>query len=156
MGCNTLTEYRLCQEIVQMNRVAFLLALCPPGLYCQVDAGYKPVVPKVWDDAVIKDLELPLSHPEYSPKHVSEDFYYQMPVRPIYKSYPVYHPDREPKGYIDWLRTQEPEIAWDASKLKTRNDWTRAGELVFDAPTGFGSLLFTANRLKGIEHLYVR
>src|SRR5262249_33661049 len=120
------------------------------------DAGYKPVVPKVWDDAVIKDLELPLSHPEYSPKHVSEDFYYQMPVRPIYKSYPVYHPDREPKGYIDWLRTQEPEIAWDASKLKTRHDWTRAGELVFDAPTGFGSLLFTANRLKGIEHLYVR
>jgi hypothetical protein len=101
-------------------------------------------------------LELPLSHPEYSPKHVSADFYYQMPVRPIYKSYPVYHPDREPKGYIDWLRTQEPEVAWDAAKLKTRNDWIRAGELVFDAPTGFGSLLFTANRLKGIEHLYVR
>ncbi len=105
-----------------MIRVIFLIALLALGLFCQVNEDYRTVVPKVWDDAVMQHLELPLSRPEYSPKHVSETFYYQIPVRPIYKSYPVYHPDREPKGYVDWLRTQDPELLWDAAKLKTRED----------------------------------
>lgn len=139
-----------------MIRVMFLIAVLAPGLFCQVDERYRPVVPKVWDDAVMPHLELPLSRPEYSPKHVSETFYYQIPVRPIYKSYPVYHPDREPKGYVDWLRTQDPEILWDAAKLKTREDWIRAGEVVFDAPISYGSLMLTADSLTGAESLYVR
>lgn len=60
-------------------------------------------------------------------------------MRPIYKSYPVYHPDREPHGYVDSLAKREPESAFDASKLKTEADWIRAGELVFDAPIEFVS-----------------
>src|SRR5262245_15448670 len=43
--------------------------------------------PKVWDDREMADLELPLADPAASPKQVSADYYYRIPVRPIYKSY---------------------------------------------------------------------
>jgi hypothetical protein len=63
-----------------------------------------------------------------------------MPVRPIYQSYPVYHPDHEPPGYVDWLAQREPRMVWDASKLHTREDWIRAGELVFETPIMYGGM----------------
>src|SRR6185369_7120816 len=84
-------------------------------------AGGNPNVwPKVWDDEEMADLELPLADAANSPKHVSADYYYRIPVRPIYKSYPVYAPGKEPQGYQAWLKQQQPEvITFDASKLKT-------------------------------------
>lgn len=139
-----------------MARILVLIAVWAQGVFGQPTEAYKPAIPRVWTDAAMRDLEIPLARPEYSPKHVSESFYYQIPVRPIHKSYPVYHPDREPKGYIDWLRAQEPEMAWDTAKLKTREDWIRAGEVVFDSPLGFGGVMFTADRLTDTENLYVR
>jgi hypothetical protein len=102
--------------------------------------SFHPEIPKTWDDAEIGAVEIPLSHPEYSPKHISGQFYYRMPVRPIYQSYPVYRPDREPLGYLDWLARREPRLVWDASKLRTREDWIRAGELVFEAPIAYGPI----------------
>ena len=134
-----------------------LLFYCPASrLRAQTAGGYQPTIPKVWDDAVMKDLEVPLARVEYSPRHVPATFYYEIPVRPIFKSYPVFHPDREPKGYIEWLRSREPEIDWDAAKLKTKEDWIRAGETVFDAPLGYGSIMLTKERLANVEDLYVR
>ena len=62
------------------------------------------------------------------------------PVRPIYRSYPVYHPDHEPAGYMEWMRAREPAPVWDASKLRTREDWIQAGELVFEAPIAYGGI----------------
>ena len=47
----------------------------------------------------------------------------------------MYVPEREPAGYMDWLKQQEPEIAFDPATLRTEEDWSRAGVLVFDAPT---------------------
>ena len=137
---------------------SFPLWRLPPflALQGQTAGAYLPAIPKVWDDAVLKDLEVPLARAEYSPKHAPASFYYQIPVRPIYKSYPVYHPDREPKGYIEWLRSLEPEMAWDAAKLKTKEDWTHAGETVFDAPLAYGSIMITKERLANVEDLYVR
>jgi hypothetical protein len=73
----------------------------------------------------------------YSPVHVSAEYYYRMPVRPIYKSYPIYEPGKEPPGYLDWLMQQEPAIVFDPESLKTEADWIRAGELVFDAPINY-------------------
>jgi hypothetical protein len=55
-----------------------------------------PAIPKTWDDAEMPALEVPLANPIGSPKHVSADYYYRIPVRPIYKSYPVYAPGHEP------------------------------------------------------------
>ncbi len=103
---------------------------------------FRPVIPRAWDDKSLATLEVPLAVPAASPKFVSSDWYYRIPVRPIYKSYPIYRPDKEPPGYMEWLKQQEPEIAFDSSKLKTKEDWIRAGEVVYDAPIGFNTPLF--------------
>src|SRR6476661_8718431 len=100
--------------------------------------AFHPDIPKTWTDAAVAALEVPLSKPKYLPVHVSESNYYKIPTRAIYKTYPVYHPEREPKGYMEWLKNQEPEIAFDPTKLTTREDWIKAGELVLTAPVSFG------------------
>ena len=118
------------------------LVLLPPVWALQ------PNIPKTWTDAAIAALELPLANPRYSPIHVSEKAYYQIPTRTIYRSYPVYHPLREPAGYQEWLQQQEPDVAFEASKLKNRQDWVKAGELVFNAPVSYGSVFFSAADLR--------
>src|SRR5580700_1110555 len=90
--------------------------------------GWRPEIPKAWDDAALATLEVPLVAPAPAPKHLSAEFYYKMPRRIILRSYPVYHPDREPSGYLKWLEAQTPEVAFDASQLHSREDWERAGE----------------------------
>jgi hypothetical protein len=100
-------------------------------------AKLQPAIPKTWNDAEIAELEVPLANPVGSPKHVSAEYYYQIPEQKIYKSYPIYAPGKEPPDYLDWLKKQEPEIVFDATKLKTEADWIKAGEIVFHAPVGF-------------------
>ncbi len=98
-------------------------------------------IPKTWDDQAMATLEVPLANPIGSPKHVSSDYYYKIPVRPIFKSYPIYAPGHEPPGYMDWLNQQEPVIVWDDGghrpPLQTEADWIKAGEIVFDASIGY-------------------
>lgn len=113
---------------------------------------WTPSIPKVWVDAEMAELEVPLANPIGSPKHISAEYYYQIPVREIYKTYPVYSPGKEPPGYVDWLKDQEPEIVFDASKLKTKVDWIKAGELVFDTPIATGGLGIRKNP----NELYLR
>jgi hypothetical protein len=96
-------------------------------------------VPEVWDEKALATLEVPLARPAISPVHVSADYYRRIPVRSIYKSYPVYHPDKEPQGYLETLRRMEPEVVFDPSRLRTEADWVHAGEVIFDAPIGFAS-----------------
>jgi hypothetical protein len=100
-------------------------------------ATWKTDIPKTWVDAEMNELEIPLADPTGSPKHVSAEYYYHIPVRQIYKSYPIYAPGKEPPGYLEWLEKQEPEIRFDTTKLKTEGDWIRAGEMVFQAPVAF-------------------
>src|SRR5689334_12723188 len=97
-------------------------------------APFTPIIPRVWDDAEMAQLQLPLIDSAASPKQISSDYYYRIPARTIYKNYPVYAPGKEPAGYLEWLEEQEPESAFDASSLKTEADWIRAGELVFNSP----------------------
>src|SRR5262245_10837437 len=106
-------------------------------------------IPRTWDAEALRTLEIPLADPAASPTHISTDYYYRIPVRPIFKSYPVYHPDKEPPGYMDSLRRQEPEIVFDASKLITQEDWSTAGEKVFDAPIEFLSSGVLYERTRG-------
>lgn len=98
-------------------------------------------IPKVWDKEALGSVELPLATADASPVHVNEEYYYSIPVRKIYKSYPIYAPDKEPPGYLDWLKQQEPEVTFDASKLKTEEDWIKAGEAVFAAPIFYNTIL---------------
>jgi len=100
------------------------------------------VWPRVWGDEEMADVELPLANAANSPKHISADYYYRIPVRPIYKSYPAYAPGKEPQGYQNWLKQQEPEvITFDASKLKTQADWIKAGEMIFDSPIFYNAVV---------------
>jgi hypothetical protein len=96
-------------------------------------------VPKVWDDRELASMEVPLARPEFSPKHITSDYYYKIPPRSVYKSYPIYAPGKEPAGYKEWLERQEPQVVFDAAKLKSKADWIKAGDLVFDAPIGYGA-----------------
>ncbi len=112
---------------------------------------FSPTIPKTWVDAEMAELEVPLADAANSPKHVSADYYYRVSVQPIYKSYRVYAPGKEPPGYLEWLKQQEPALVFDAAKLKTEADWIKAGELVFDAPLATGGTGF--DRPDG---LYVR
>jgi hypothetical protein len=114
---------------------------------CVINAGqarkpennFSPVIPRTWDLEALSSVELPLASTGVAPEHISSDYYYRMPVRPIYKSYPIYAPGREPRGYFERLQQLEPEIVFGPAKLKTRTDWINAGALAFDAPTAYGS-----------------
>ena len=98
-----------------------------------------PLVPRAWDARAFTSFELPLVNADRSARHATPDYYYRLAVRPIYKSYPIYAPGREPAGYLEWLAQQEPELAFDASKIRTDADWIAAGATVFDAPLGYGA-----------------
>jgi len=104
-------------------------------------ANSKSSFPRTWNDQAMTTLEVPLANPVGSPKHVSAEYYYKIPVRPIYKQYPVYAPGHEPPGYMGWLKQQEPQVIWDDAghrpALQTEADWIKAGEIAFDAPTGY-------------------
>jgi len=108
--------------------------------------GGRPAIPRTWDDAAMATLELPLADPAASPKYPPADYYYRIAVRPIYKSYPIYAPDREPPGYLDWLKQQEPVIVWDenghAPQLNSEVEWIKAGEIVFDSPVALNAPAF--------------
>jgi hypothetical protein len=118
------------------------------GAFLLAAAVLQPDIPRTWEDAAVSALEVPLADSRFSPVHISEAEYYRLPERVIYRSYPVYHPDRQPAGYMEWLKSREPEIAFDPARLKARSDWIAAGEIVFNAPTTFGPLFFTAADLR--------
>src|SRR4051794_5753450 len=105
-------------------------------------AALHPEIPRTWTDAAVTELEVPLARPLYSPVHISEKDYYAIPTRTIYRTYPVYHPSRQPAGYMEWLKTREPEVVFDPAKLTTKQDWIAAGELVFNSPLSFGPVFF--------------
>jgi hypothetical protein len=94
---------------------------------------FHPDIPRSWDDKEVARFELPLAQRDRSPRYLTAEEYYALKVRPIYRTYPVYIAGREPAGYIDGLKQKEPEIAFDASKLRTKEDWVRAGEVIFEA-----------------------
>jgi hypothetical protein len=95
-------------------------------------------IPKTWDAQAMATLQVPLANAAASPVPVSADYYYRIPVRPIYKTYPVYHPDKEPPGYLERLKTLDPDtVSIHSSSMHADSDWIRAGEIVFDTPTDY-------------------
>jgi hypothetical protein len=101
------------------------------------DPPFHPDIPKAWDDQAVATMELPLAQRDRSPKYMSSAEYYALKVRPIYRAYPMYIAGREPKGYLESLKQKDPEIVFDPSKLHTKEDWIRAGKLVFESDTAF-------------------
>lgn len=69
--------------------------------------------------------------------------HYALPERIPFKSYPIYHPDREPPGYLAQLRATAPQPAFDATTLRTDADWIAAGARVFEMPIDYGGPIVT-------------
>ena len=83
-------------------------------------------------------IDLPLATSFVTPRYPSASYYYSIPELVIYKSYPSRPPSGMSEGqYLDWVGKQEPEIAFHSERLRTQQDWIRAGELVFYAPMSF-------------------
>ena len=135
---------------MSLNRVKFLLLLLllVASIFVvlsserthAIERTFSPTIPRVWHDAEMAALQLPLVHSTASPKQLSSDYYYRIPIRTILKNYPVYAPGKEPVGYLEWLKQQDPEAAFDVDALKTEADWIRAGELVFDSPIFYDNI----------------
>lgn len=94
-----------------------------------------PEIPRTWDEQRLATLELPNAATGKPARHVDAAFYYSVPPAVIYRTYPVYHPDHEPAGYLEDLLQREPEIVFDADRLHSPQDWIDAGRHVFDWPT---------------------
>src|ERR1700747_689654 len=74
-------------------------------------------IPKTWDDEQLASMEIPVASLGAGKKrHVPASYYYRVPVRPVYQTYPVYAPDREPPGYHEWLRKQDPKSVFADNK----------------------------------------
>jgi cytochrome c553 len=112
------------------RRIALVILIVSGAAAAQ---DFRPDIPRAWDDQAVEDLELPLVQRDRSPRYLKAQEYYQLKVRPIYRSYPIYVQGKEPPGYIESLQQREPEILFDPAKLHTREDWIRAGKLVFEA-----------------------
>lgn len=104
------------------------------------DVGPVPDIPRTWDSTAIATFMLPHADTSVTVRPLSEQEYYDLPERVIYKSYSLYAPEHMPAGYFDSLRQLEPEIVFDPATLETEEDWIRAGELIFDAPHNFTTI----------------
>ena len=87
-------------------------------------------VPRSWTQQDVDTFRLPLAALGAPPALISEQEYYALPEVNL-KTYPVYIPDKEPPGYLDWLKQEGPQPMVDVSTLKTEKDWIAAGREVF-------------------------
>jgi hypothetical protein len=86
--------------------------------------------PRVWQQERVDGFRLPLSHVGKPPTMISERDYYALPETNL-KTYPVYRADKEPPGYVERLKTLDPQPLVDITKIKTDADWIAAGREVF-------------------------
>ncbi len=104
-------------------------------------------IPKLWDMQKLRSAHLPLVDTSIHVEPIAEELYNKIPKRVAYKTYPLYMPGREPKGYYEWLLSQDAEIVFDASKIKTEADWIKAGELIYDMPQGYFTIVDSSRNL---------
>lgn len=105
-----------------------------------VMAGYRATrlfeeIPKTWDEEKLQSLHIPLVDTSVHVSTVSEQYYYSIPERLAYRTYPMYMPGLEPSGYYEWLAQQDEFIDFNPDKLRTEADWIKAGEIIFAMPT---------------------
>jgi len=86
---------------------------------------------RIWNDEDLATWATPVAGLGVRPSLVSEKDYYAAPVDDL-RTYPVYHPNREPKGYREWMKSQGPQPIISPENLGTRADWIEAGRQVFE------------------------
>src|SRR5688572_1983603 len=103
-------------------RIVFVILCC---------AAAAAQVPKVNDEAALKDWATPLAGLGVRPGHYAEAEYYKAPVENL-RTYPVYYPGREPEGYWQRLASAGPLPLVEPEKIKSARDWVTAGKRVFE------------------------
>ncbi len=93
---------------------------------------------RIWNEEDLAEWATPVAGLGVRPAHVGEEDYYAAPIDDL-KTYPVYHPSREPKGYREWMKSQGPRPVIEPAKLATKADWIDAGRQVFDQLDTVGS-----------------
>src|SRR5258707_7009596 len=88
-------------------------------------------VPRTWDTRALSEWATPLASIDIRPGHFSEEEYYRAPLD-NYRTYPVYHPDREPPGYWESLKKKKPEPLVDLGTTGPAFNWIAAGKRVWD------------------------
>lgn len=96
-------------------------------------AGGPIHTPRLWNEEDLKGWALPVAGLGVVPGHMSPEQYYAIPVDNL-RTYPVYHPDHEPPGYLDEIRRRGPQPLVDPAALdgKSEAEWIAAGREVFD------------------------
>lgn len=89
------------------------------------------VVPKLWDEQLLATWATPVAGVNALPSFRPAAEYYAAPIDDL-RTFPVYHPDREPTGYLEWLAQQAPRPLIEPAKLRTKAEWIAAGQDVFD------------------------
>jgi hypothetical protein len=88
------------------------------------------VVPKIWDAKQLATWATPVAGLNIAANFYSEQEYYAAPIDNV-RTYPVYTPDKEPKGYREWMLKQGAQRLIEPENLKTERDWIEAGRAVF-------------------------
>lgn len=86
---------------------------------------------RLWNHKDLATWAVPIAGVKATPNFYTEEEYYAAPVQNL-RTYPVYHPDYEPKGYRARLKKLGPQPLVEPEKLQTEQDWIEAGRRVFD------------------------
>jgi len=87
--------------------------------------------PRIWTEEKLRDWANPVAGINLPPKHLSEAKFYAAPIDNL-RTYPVYHPDYEPPGYLESLRKRGAEPMIELGRARNRQGWIEAGRRVFD------------------------
>jgi hypothetical protein len=119
------------QHVVLLGSILLVFELAPAAKHVK---RWSPDIPRVWDDAALADWLTPLAGLNLRPTHMSAKEYYSMPEYNL-RSYPVYMPGHEPKGYWEMLQRIGPQPLIQRHTLETEEDWIEAGQRVFEEAT---------------------
>jgi hypothetical protein len=87
--------------------------------------------PKASDEAALATWATPVAGLNVRPAYFSSSEYCRAPIDNL-RTYPVYHPNREPAGYWAALRKKRPEPLMELDKRRTKAEWIAAGKRVWE------------------------
>ncbi len=122
---------RWCVVAAWMCMLAWLMITGSTAQTTSPAASRPAKAPKIWDAKELATWATPIAGVNATPNFYSEEEYYAAPVDNL-RTYPVYHPDREPQGYQAWLKKQGAQPMIEPEKLRTEQDWIATGRRVFD------------------------
>src|SRR4051812_27080838 len=92
----------------------------------QGNAASELKIQRTWDDTALADWATPVAGLNVPPTHMTAKEYYALPTENV-RTYPVYVPGREPRGYWDMLQRVGPKPLIEPDARWTEADWITAG-----------------------------